>query len=172
MAFATLAAIPHHPARRLILTITAFTAAHSVTLGLAVFGWLKLPAGPIEAIIAMSIVLLAVENVHQHQGRPGITSRRPWLVSFAFGLIHGLGFSGALGDLGLPQAEIPTALLFFNLGVEGGQLLFVAAWLLLAWPLKHLTIQLPAPLKLVPHYLLGICGSYWMFERTLAILTA
>jgi len=158
--------------RKLLLTFTVFTLAHSITLALSVLGWLELPAEPVEAIIALSIVLLAVENVHQRQGKTGWTSRYPWLVAFAFGLIHGLGFAGALGDLGLPQAEVPPALLFFNLGVEAGQLLFVAAWLAVAWIISKVKFKLPTRLSLAPEYALGIMATYWLLERTLAMLPA
>ncbi len=156
--------------RKLLLTITAFTVAHSVTLGLSVVGWLKLPQEPVEAIIALSIVLLAVENVRQKRGELGLTARFPWVVSFVFGLIHGLGFAGALAGLGLPQAEIPQALLFFNLGVEAGQLVFVAACLLLWWLASRLRFRLPDRLALAPHYALGTISAFWLWERTLAIV--
>lgn len=158
--------------RKLLLTITAFTLAHSITLGLSVFNWIDLPSEPVEAIIALSIVLLAVENVHQRRGKIGITSRFPWIVAFAFGLVHGLGFAGALGELGLPPADVPPALLFFNLGVEAGQLLFVAAWLILAWLISKVKFKLPARLTLAPEYALGIMATYWLMERTLAMLPA
>jgi hydrogenase/urease accessory protein HupE len=157
-------------ARRLLVTITAFTLAHSITLALSIFGWLALPSEPVEAVIALSIVLLAVENVHQLRGHPALTSRYPWLVSFGFGLVHGLGFAGALGQLGLPSSELPPALLFFNLGVEAGQLLFVAAWFVLTWLLSRLRLTLPARFTLAPYYALGIISTYWLLERTFAMM--
>lgn len=157
-------------ARRLFMTITAFTLAHSLTLGLSVLGWLALPQEPVEAIIALSLVLLAVENVNLQRGQSGLASRYPWLVAFVFGLVHGLGFAGALGEMGLPQAEVPPALLFFNIGVELGQMAFVVAWLLVAQGLKLLRIGLPARWSLAPHYALGIIASYWFLERTLAMM--
>ena len=157
-------------ARRLLLTITAFTLAHSLTLALSVLGWVRLPREPVEAIIALSIVLLAVENVYLKRGQAGLTSRYPWLVSFLFGLVHGLGFASALGELGLPQSEVPQALLFFNLGVEAGQLMFVAAWLVLVWIWSKLRLSLPQRLVLAPHYALGSIASFWFLQRTLAIL--
>jgi hypothetical protein len=156
--------------RRLVLTITAFTLAHSITLAFSVFGWLKLPSEPVEAIIALSIVLLAVEIVNQRHGTFGLTSRYPWLVSFVFGLVHGLGFAGALGELGLPSSEVPAALLCFNLGVEAGQLLFIAGLLLLAWPLRKAKFEFPRKVSLAPHYVLGILSTYWLLDRTLAML--
>ena len=117
---------------QLVKTITAFTIAHSITLGLATLGFVNVPGGPVEACIALSIVFLGVEILHARQGRHGLAYRFPWLVAFAFGLLHGLGFAGALSEIGLPKSEIPLALLFFNVGVEVGQLLFVLACLLVA----------------------------------------
>ena len=99
---------------RLVQTITAFTVAHSITLGLATLGYISMPSAPVEAAIALSIVFLCVEIVHAQQGRPGITFTYPWIVAFSFGLLHGLGFAGALSDIGLPPSEIPLALLFFQ----------------------------------------------------------
>jgi len=113
----------------LVLTITAFTVAHSLTLGASVFGLVPLDRAPIEAAIALSIVMLAREIVVADRGVMHLTHRMPWLVAFVFGLLHGLGFAGALGDIGLPERAIPLALLFFNLGVEAGQLAFVLALL-------------------------------------------
>ena len=113
--------------RRIILTVTAFTVAHSITLVAATLGWLSVPGAPVEAIIALSIVFVAAEVIHSRQGRPGLTERAPWIVAFSFGLLHGLGFAGALAEVGLPQIAIPIALLMFNVGVEIGQLLFVVA---------------------------------------------
>ena len=113
--------------RRLVATITAFTLAHSLTLAAASLGFVSVPGPPVEATIALSIMFVAAEIVRARQGRPGLTQRYPWLVAFSFGLLHGLGFAGALAEVGLPPLSIPLALLFFNVGVEIGQLLFVAA---------------------------------------------
>jgi hydrogenase/urease accessory protein HupE len=127
--------------RRLVWTITAFTAAHSITLAAATLGFVRVAPGPVEAVIALSIVFVAMEIVRTRQGRPGVTESRPWIVAFAFGLLHGFGFAGALARIGLPENDIPIALLFFNVGVEAGQLLFVAAVLTVIasrsvrWPL-------------------------------------
>ena len=112
---------------RLLLTITAFTAAHSLTLAGATLGWVQVPGPPVEASIALSIVFVAAEIVHTRQGRYSVTRQYPWVVAFTFGLLHGFGFAGALAEVGLPQASIPIALLFFNVGVEIGQLLFVGS---------------------------------------------
>jgi hypothetical protein len=149
----------------LIKTITAFTIAHSITLGLATLGFVNVPQQPIEAVIALSIVFLAVEVVHARQGRQGLTYRRPWIVAFAFGLLHGLGFAGALRDVGLAQSEIPIALLFFNLGVEVGQLAFVFAVLLALRSLQVLEVRLNPVAQLAPIYLIGAVASYWLIER-------
>ena len=109
----------------LVKTVTAFTVAHSITLGLAALGFIHVPQAPVEAVIALSIVFVAAEIVHGWQGREGIAAQAPWIIAFTFGLLHGFGFAGALSEIGLPQGHIPLALLFFNLGVEAGQLLFI-----------------------------------------------
>src|SRR5690606_14779601 len=109
-------------------TITAFTLAHSLTLAAATLELVKVPIAPIEAVIALSIAFVAAEIIQSQTGRPGLTSAYPWLVAFTFGLLHGFGFASALADVGLPQQAIPLALLFFNIGVELGQLVFVAAF--------------------------------------------
>jgi hydrogenase/urease accessory protein HupE len=117
--------------RRLIATVTAFTLAHSLTLAGAALCVLHVPGPPVEAAIALSIVFVAAEIVHARQGRPGLTQRHPWAVAFTFGLLHGVGFASALAEVGLPPLSIPVALLFFNVGVEIGQLLFIPAVLAL-----------------------------------------
>src|SRR6478609_2004546 len=113
--------------RKLVGTITAFTVAHSITLAAATLGFLHVPSKPVEATIALSIVFVACEIVHRRQGRAGLTEMWPWVIAFSFGLLHGLGFAGALREVGLPQNAIPLALVFFNIGVELGQLLFIGA---------------------------------------------
>ncbi len=127
--------------RRLVATVTAFTVAHSLTLAAATLGFVHVPQAPIEATIALSIVFVACEIVHSRQGRPGLTERWPWLVAFAFGLLHGFGFASALSEVGLPQNAIPVALLFFNLGVEVGQLLFIAVVLAVIALVRKLRAQ-------------------------------
>ena len=149
--------------RSLIWTITAFTLAHSLTLGAATMGWVQVPQGPVEAVIALSILFVAMEIVHWRQGRPGITRRWPWLVAFTFGLLHGFGFAGALSEIGLPQHSIPFALLFFNLGVEAGQLLFIAA-VMLIWALLR-RIQWPEWIWRVPVYAIGSMAAFWTIDR-------
>ena len=149
--------------RRLVATITAFTVAHSITLGLATFGFVSVPQAPVEAVIALSILFVAIEIVHWRQGREGLTRRKPWIVAFLFGLLHGLGFAGALTEIGLPEHAIPLALLFFNLGVEAGQLLFVAV-VLLAW-LAMRGFSLPQWAWRVPVYSIGALAAFWTIER-------
>ena len=112
--------------KRIVATITAFTVAHSITLVAATLGWVHVPGPPVEAMIALSIVFVAAEIVHGLRGKPGLTARAPWVVAFTFGLLHGFGFAGALAEVGLPQKAIPVALFTFNVGVELGQLIFVA----------------------------------------------
>jgi len=149
----------------LVKTITAFTLAHSVTLAASALGYIPIHRAPIEAAIALSIVLLAREIVVAGRGPAHLTHRKPWLVAFVFGLLHGLGFAGALGDIGLPESAIPSALLFFNLGVEAGQLAFVLV-LLLVHRLLLATKRLQLP-KLDPFlgYALGALATMWFFDR-------
>ena len=158
--------------RRLLVTITAFTVAHSITLALASLGVLSIPGPPVEASIALSIVFVASEIIHARQGRPGLTQRYPWVVAFTFGLLHGLGFAGALAEVGLPPLSVPTALLFFNVGVEIGQLLFIAAVLVSIWLSRQVVRRLRLPSlnglwRVVP-YAIGGVASYWLFERIAA----
>jgi hydrogenase/urease accessory protein HupE len=151
--------------RQLVSAITAFTAAHSITLAAATLGVVRVPSQPVEAVIALSIVFLAAEIVHAREGRADIASRAPWIVAFAFGLLHGFGFAGALSEIGMPTGHIPIALLFFNLGVEAGQLLFVAAVMALAAALRLVHLPLPRTASLVPPYLIGSVAMFWVFQR-------
>ena len=151
--------------RKLVKTITAFTIAHSITLSLATLGVVGLPGPPVEAVIALSIVFLAVELVHYYNGQEGLAIRNPWIVAFAFGLLHGFGFAGALAEIGLPQADIPAALFFFNVGVELGQLAFVLVVLGLLWLSKSVKINWPARAKWIPPYVIGSLASFWLIER-------
>ena len=154
----------------LVKTITAFTVAHSLTLALATLGFLGLPPRPVEAAIALSILYLAVEVVRPRSDGTGIARRAPWRVAFAFGLLHGLGFAGALASIGLPTAEIPLALVFFNLGVEFGQLLFVFAVLGLGRIIMTRTEGLPAGARILPAYFIGGIAAYWLIDRTFSIV--
>jgi hydrogenase/urease accessory protein HupE len=152
---------------RLVKTITAFTIAHSITLSLATLGVVGLPTAPVEAVIALSIVFLAVELIHYYNGREGLTVRYPWIVAFTFGLLHGFGFARALLEVGLHQSDIPAALFFFNVGVEFGQLAFVLVVLGLLWTFGKIKIDWPGWLKWVPPYAIGSIAAYWLIERLL-----
>ncbi len=155
--------------RRLIVTVTAFTIAHSLTLAGATLGFVQIPGPPIEATIALSIMFVASEIIHSRQGIPGLTQKYPWVVAFTFGLLHGFGFAGALAQIGLPQASIPIALLFFNVGVEIGQLLFIAsvfAAIALAQQVtRRIDVPRPTWAWAVPPYVIGGIASYWIIQR-------
>jgi len=149
--------------RKLVATVTAFTLAHSVTLAGASLGLVRVPQKPVEAVIALSIVFVATEIVHWRQGRPGLTRRAPWIVAFVFGLLHGFGFAGALSQIGLPGHAIPSALLFFNVGVEAGQLAFIAAVLVLWAGLSR--VPMPAWAWRAPVYGIGGMAAFWTIQR-------
>jgi hypothetical protein len=149
----------------LFKTITAFTLAHSVSLALATLGIVNMPGPPTEAVIALSILFLAVEIVHSREGRITLTEKNPWVVALAFGLVHGLGFAGALAEVGLPQQEIPLALLMFNVGVETGQILFVCVMLLAIAALKKMPLSWPrGSWRLLP-YTIGSIAAFWLVQR-------
>ena len=152
---------------KILKTITAFTLAHSITLSLAALGYVNFPGAPVEAVIALSIVFLAVEIIKNLKGKQTLTSKKPWLVAFTFGLLHGFGFAGALADIGLPQNDIPLALAFFNIGVELGQIAFVVVVLVF---IKILSIkkEWPVIIKQIPSYAIGSIASFWMIERVVA----
>ncbi|MBC8039365.1 MAG: HupE/UreJ family protein [Opitutaceae bacterium] len=147
--------------------VTAFTVAHSITLALATLGVVHVPSAPVEATIALSIVFVASEILRSRRGERGLTERAPWLVAGVFGLLHGFGFAGALAEVGLPQNDIPLALLFFNLGVEAGQLAFVAGSLGVIALLRRL--RLPEWAPLLPPYAIGSVAMFWVIQRTAAI---
>ena len=151
--------------KRIFITITAFTLAHSITLVAATLGWVHVPGPPVEAMIALSIVFVAAEIVRGLRGAPGLTARAPWLVAFSFGLLHGLGFAGALAEVGLPQRAIPTALLTFNVGVEIGQLIFVAAALAAAALLRRAPIRRLSWMPYAAPYAIGGVAMFWVIER-------
>jgi hypothetical protein len=153
---------------KLVKTVSAFTVSHSLTLTAATLGFVHVPAAPVEAIIALSIVCVAVEIVHLHAGREGVTARAPWVVALTFGLLHGLGFAGGLSEVGLPAGHIPTALLFFSIGVETGHLLFVAAVLSLMTLGRRLGVSLPRWAELVPSYAIGSVAMFWVIQRVAA----
>jgi hypothetical protein len=155
---------------RLIGVVTAFTVAHSITLACTTFGWLHLSIAPVEACIALSVAFIAAEIIRARQGRPGVTQRWPWLASFGFGLLHGLGFASALREIGLPDGAVPLALLCFNLGVETGQILFVSAVLALLHAWRRFASSSPLWAWRAPPYISGVIASYWFIERAARIL--
>jgi hydrogenase/urease accessory protein HupE len=157
--------------RNLLLTVTAFTLAHSIALAAATLGFVNVSAAPVEATIALSIVFLACEMLRDPVHQSDVTQTCPWLVAFSFGLLHGLGFAGALAEIGLPHGEIPLALFAFNAGVELGQLVFIAAVLFIAY-LAQIVLprSLPAWLPRAAAYVIGCTASYWVIER-LALAT-
>ena len=155
--------------RKLVWTITSFTLAHSITLALATLGVIHIPSAPVEACIALSIMFVGVELIHNMQGRTGIASKFPWLVAFTFGLLHGLGFAGALAQVGLPDKAIPLALFLFNAGVEIGQLIFVFAMLSIIWMFRNYLKRAPLWMKWIPPYVIGSMAAFWFIERTTSI---
>ena len=152
--------------RRLLWTITAFTLAHSITMAGATLGIVQIPQQPVEAMIALSILFLAMEIVHEKQGKVGLASQYPWLIAFIFGLLHGFGFAGALAEIGLPEQAITLALIFFNIGVELGQLMFVSTVVLAAWLLQRLNYpKLMEKAEMFVVYGIGGLSAFWVFER-------
>jgi hypothetical protein len=149
----------------LVHTITAFTIAHSLSLAAATFGWIGVPEGPLNATIALSIVFVGVEIVKLQRGQIGLTARYPWVVAFAFGLLHGLGFATALTTLGIPQTTLPIALLFFNIGVEIGQLAFVFIVLAMIWAHRRTEVMLPRWGTALPAYAIGSVAAFWFLVR-------
>ena len=158
--------------RRLVWTITAFTAAHSLTLALAVLGWVRLPSAPVELVIALSVVFLAAEILRPRQETDSLTRRAPWIAAFSFGLLHGLGFAGALSEIGLPPGQAPLALLGFNLGVEAGQLVFAAVLLGILALTRRLGARVPARLEFATVVFTGVAASYWVVERAQLLFAA
>lgn len=156
--------------RLLIETITAFTVGHSITLSLAALGIANVPSGPVEVLIAISIFVLAVELARGPKTSPTLLRRFPWLMAFLFGLLHGLGFAGALREIGLPPDDIPLSLFSFNVGIEAGQLAFVFAVLLLGFVLRRVLERLPAWSERVPVYGIGCLSAYWVLERVSEVL--
>jgi len=177
---------------RLIATVTAFTLAHSVTLAAATLGFVHVPSAPVEATIALSILFLASELARQPlatepsaagraasgsaptgtrsvDARADLTARFPWLVAFSFGLLHGFGFAGALSEVGVPQRAVPLALLFFNVGVEIGQLLFIASVLSLGWLVRRAAVRAPGWWPRAAAYGIGSVAAFWVVQRTVAI---
>jgi hypothetical protein len=150
----------------LVKTITAFTAAHSITLALATLGYASIPGPPLNAAIALSILFLGPEAVRVWRGQTSFSIRHPWVVAFAFGLLHGFGFASGLSTVGMPKAEIPLALLMFNVGVELGQLAFVVLILLSYRSVGVLQFRWPRWAELVPGYAIGSLGAFWFIQLT------
>ncbi|WP_108681351.1 HupE/UreJ family protein [Methyloceanibacter sp. wino2] len=154
----------------LVKVITAFTVAHSITLAVAALGWAQIPQAPVEAVIALSIMFVAAEVVRQTGPESDLTKRMPWLVAFAFGLLHGLGFGGALKEIGLPQSDVPLALLTFNLGVEAGQLLFVFTVVGASTLVRRALSLDRAWLRTAVGYGIGSLAAVWFVQRVALFL--
>jgi HupE / UreJ protein len=159
-----------HGGWRLAKTITAFTIGHSASLAAAAFGLIGMREAPLNACIALSIVFVGVEIVKQQRGEIGLTARYPWAVAFSFGLVHGIGFAGALAGLGLEQRLLPAALLFFNVGVEIGQIAFVLLILALIWAHRRLSAGLPRWGDQLPAYAIGSISMFWFIGRLVRVL--
>jgi hydrogenase/urease accessory protein HupE len=155
----------------LFKTITAFTIAHSITLGIATLGYASAPLPPLNATIALSILFLGPEIVRVWRGQTSFTIRHPWVVAFAFGLLHGFGFASGLTTIGLAKAEIPVALLLFNVGVEIGQVFFVFLILALLRSFKVLEVRWPRWVRWMPGYAVGSLGAFWTIQRTVMLFT-
>jgi hypothetical protein len=149
------------------MTITAFTIAHSITLALATLGAVHVPRPPVEAAIALSILLIACEIVRLEHGQVSLTARWPWVVAFSFGLLHGFGFASALTDIGLPRGDIPLALFAFNVGVEIGQLAFIGVVFSVLTLAKRIRLASVIAHRALPaaNYAIGILAAFWFFER-------
>lgn len=156
--------------RRLLGAVTAFTLAHSLTLAGTTLGWIGLPSAPVEATIALSIMFLAMEIVRVRRGASSLTAQAPWLAAFAFGLLHGFGFAGALREIGIPEDSVAIALLFFNLGVEAGQLAFIGVVVGAVSASRRFPLPAPAWVRLAPSYAIGTIAAFWFIERIAAIL--
>lgn len=159
--------------RLLVETITAFTVGHSVTLTIAALGLANVPQAPVDVLIAGSIFVLAVELAQgrEHPEQSSLLRRSPWLMAFLFGLLHGLGFAGALRAIGLPEGDLPVALLSFNLGIELGQLTFVAAVLAAGYLFRRLLARRPSWSEWVPIYAMGCLSAYWVLARLEVVWT-
>ena len=169
--FALILIVPN--LRMLITTVTAFTLAHSITLALATLDVVDVPGPPVEATIALSILLLACEIARIGGGQPSLAARRPWLVAFSFGLLHGFGFASALSEIGLPRGDIPLALFTFNVGVEIGQLIFIAAVLTFLGLARRIPIPngLSRQARPVATYAIGTIAAFWVVERVAGFMS-
>lgn len=153
---------------KLVKTVTAFTVSHSITLTAATLGWVHVPQQPVEAIIALSIVFVAAEIVQGYRGRVGIAARAPWVVALTFGLLHGLGFAGGLSEVGLPAGHLPTALLFFSVGVEVGHFLFVGTVIGVVTIVRRIDVSIPRWAEYAPPYAIGCLAMFWVIQRTIS----
>jgi len=151
--------------RRLLFTVSAFTLSHTVTLTLATLGFVHVSPAPVEAVIALSILFVAYEVLRKRENPEGLAQRKPWLVAFSFGLLHGLGFAGGLSAAGLPAGHIPLALGFFSAGVEVGHFSFVATALLMMAMARKSVLKLPDWSRRIPPYAIGGMASYWLIAR-------
>lgn len=162
------------PNWKLVKAVTGFTVAHSLTLALAALGVIRFPSAAIEALVALSILFVAVELMPARRAAGGLAQRRPWLIAFTFGLLHGMAFAGVLADIGLPAGAAPQALLLFNVGVEIGQLMFIGAALAVMAAGRRLLAMshrtLPRWAALAPAYAIGGLSAYWLIERTIAAI--
>jgi len=156
----------------LVKTVTAFTFAHSITLAIATLGYASVPIPPLNAAVALSILFLGPEIVRSWRGETSLTIRFPWVVAFLFGLLHGFGFASGLTTTGMPKSELLPALLFFNVGVELGQLAFVFTALALVRSFKILEVRWPRWAELAPGYAVGSFGAYWTIQRVTIMLAA
>jgi hydrogenase/urease accessory protein HupE len=154
----------------LLKTVTAFTVSHSITLAIATLGYAHAPLPPLNAAIALSILFLGPEVVRSWRGETSLTIRYPWVVAFLFGLLHGFGFASGLSTTGMPKAELPVALFFFNVGVELGQLVFVTMALALERSFRVLEIKWPQAVEALPGYAVGSLGAYWTIQRTVILI--
>ena len=150
----------------MVKTITSFTIAHSITLGIATLGYASAPGPPLNAAIALSILFLGPEIVRVWRGQTSFTIRHPWVVAFAFGLLHGFGFASGLTMMGIPAAEIPLALLSFNVGVELGQIFFVVVIVALERSFRVLEMRWPRGAEPAPGYAVGSLGAFCTIQRT------
>jgi HupE / UreJ protein len=155
----------------LVKTISAFTVAHSITLAAATLGYASIRASPLNAAIALSILFLGPEIVRSWRGETSFTIRHPWVVAFAFGLLHGFGFASGLTAIGLPRGDIPLALFAFNVGVESGQLAFVAMILLLVRAFHVIDMRWPFWVAWAPAYVVGSLGAFWTIQRVVMMVS-
>lgn len=157
--------------RQIISVATAFTLAHSLTLAITALGFISAPSRPVEILIAASIVMLAIEIMRKTSGRPSLAARSPWIIASLIGLIHGLGFAGALAKIGLPKGDELLALLLFNIGVEAAQIIVIALTVLALWAARLVSVSAQQKTRLTATYCIGAMGAFWMIDRLSAYFT-